>query len=86
MCVCVCAVVTVEITEADYQTREGIGPTISARVSYNRDLANNIDITFFPVTYTEYVNLGFTLPQGFPSRPNGAEFEARGNNKFKKLS
>ena len=86
MCVCVCAVVTVEITEADYQTREGIGPIISARVSYNRDLANNIDITFFPVTYTEYVNLGFTLPQGFPSRPNGAEFEARGNNKFKKLS
>ena len=83
---CVCAEVTVEITEADYQMREGVGPTITARVSYNRDLANNIEITFFPVTYTEYAALGFTLPQGFPSRPDGDEFEARGNNKFKQLS
>ena len=68
-----------EITEADYQQREGQGNNIiNARVSYNRDLVNAITISFIPVTYEEYFARGFTLPDGFPSRQTGPEFEAQG--------
>ena len=41
-----------EITERDYQQREGQGNNIiNARVSFSRDLVNNIIINFLPVTY-----------------------------------
>lgn len=66
------------LTEADYQEREGRSPAITARVSYNRELANDITVTLNPVTYTEYASREFTLPPGFPARDDGAEFEARG--------
>ena len=69
----------VELTEADYLTREGQGPDfIVARVSYSRDIANPITVRLIPVTYTEFAARGFTLPPGFPSREEGSEFEATG--------
>ena len=79
MCVCVCVVVTVELTEADYQRREGQSSNvIVARVSYDRDIVNNILVTLFPVTYDQYDASGLTLPPGFPNRLDGDEYEARG--------
>ena len=70
----------VELTEPDYQQREGQrGNVITARVLYNRDIANPITVTFFPVTYTRYEDdLGLVLPPGFPNREAGDEFEAKG--------
>ena len=70
--------VRIEITEADYQQREGQGGNIiNARVSYNRDLINDIVINFYPVTYDRYLNvLGLTLPDDFPRRETGPVFEA----------
>ena len=69
----------VELTEADYQMREGQGSDfIVARVSYSRDIVNPITVRLVPVTYTEYAARGFTLPSGFPSRDQGSEFEATG--------
>ena len=69
-----------ELTEADYQRREGSEDNmITGRVLYNREIANPITVTFFPVTYNTYLNdLGLTLPPGFPTREIGAEFEAKG--------
>ena len=70
-----------EITEGDYQQREGQGSNIiNASVSYSRKLVNAITISFFPVTYDEYFARGFTLPDGFPSRQTGPEFEAQGEH------
>ena len=69
-----------EITERDYQQREGQGNNIiNARVSFSKDLVNNIIINFLPVTYSQYFNeLGLELPSDFPSRQEGPEFEAQG--------
>ena len=80
MLVRVSSEVIVEVTEADYQQREGQGNNIiQARVSFNRDLVNPIIISFFPVTYDRYLNvLGLELPPGFPMRETGPEFEAQG--------
>ena len=73
----------VSLTEADYQRREGQGGNvIVASVAYDRDLANDVTVTFFPVTYMEYARRGFTLPSGFPTRPDGSEFEARGMDMY----
>ena len=70
--------VIVETRAADYQQREGQGNnSIIVGVSYSRDLANDITINFFPVTYDRYLNvLGLDLPPGFPPRPVGSEFDA----------
>ena len=72
---CTYSVVFVEITEAGYQQTEEHGHNmIKASVSYNRDLANDIIINFYPVTYDRYFNeLGLTLPPG----QMGDEFEAQ---------
>ena len=71
--------VTIELTERDYQMREGQGfDFIVARISYSRDIVNPIAVRFIPVTYTQYTARGFTLPPDFPSREEGAEFEAGG--------
>ena len=64
----------VELTEADYQKREGTdGNIIDARISYSRALANPVRITFTPVTYDQFLNdLGMMLPDNFPSRDKEA--------------
>ena len=73
------SVVIIELTERDYQMREGQGSNvIVAGVSYSRDIVNPITLRFIPVTYTQYSARGFTLPPDFPSREEGAEFEAGG--------
>ena len=74
--------VIVEVTEADYQQREGQGNNIiQARVSFSRDIVNPITVSFFPVTYDRYLNvLNLELPPGFPSRETGPEFEAQGTS------
>ena len=71
-----CVVVIVEVTEADYQRREGSEDFIQARISYDRDLVNPITIIFHPVTYDTYEAEVGSLPIGFPSR----EFEASGEH------
>ena len=65
-----------ELTEPDYQRREGNENFIQARISYNRDLVNPIIIIFHPVTYTTYLDEVGPLPDGFPTR----EFEASGEH------
>jgi hypothetical protein len=68
--------VVVEITETDYQQREGLGNNIiRARVSYNRNLVNDITINFFPVTYDQYLNVFGELPPSF--QEEGPEFDAQ---------
>ena len=83
---CVSSEVIVELTEPDYQQREGQGSNIiQARVSFNRDLVHPITISFFPVTYDRYLNvLGLELPPGFPNRSEeiGPEFEAQGTSRL----
>ena len=65
----------VELTEADYQKREGGGGNIlDARISYSRALANPVRITFTPLTYDQFFDIGMTLPDNFPHRT----FEAGG--------
>ena len=70
-------VVLVELTEPDYQQREGQGNNlITARVLYNREIANPITVTFFHVTYDRYLNvLGLDLPTSFPEREVEADGE-----------
>ena len=70
-------VVLVELTEADYLQREGQGNNvITARVLYNREIANPITVTFFPVTYDRYENmLNLQLPTSFPGRMVEADGE-----------
>ena len=70
-------VVLVELTEADYQQREGQGNNlITARVLYNREIANPITVTFFPVTYNFFLNdLNRQLPSSFPGRAVEADGE-----------
>ena len=60
----------VELTEANYQKREGIdGNILDARISYSSVLANPVRITFTPVTYDQFlIDLGMLLPDNFPSR------------------
>ena len=79
-CVMLCSVfpvVLVELTELDYQQREGQGNNmITARVLYNREIANPITVTFFPVTYDRYENdLNLQLPSSFPGRMVEADGE-----------
>ena len=51
-----------ELTESMYQMREDLGSIVS-RISYSQELANNITINFYPVTYNHYRNvLGLHLP------------------------
>ena len=80
--VCVTSEVVVEITETDYQQREGRGNNIiTARVSSSRDLANDVTVNFFPLTFDRYLNvLGLDLPPDFPTRPEGPEFDAQGKH------
>ena len=62
-------VVTVDFTEADFQTRETTDPRgniIPARVSYNTALKNGIDLMFTPLTYDQFIARGFTKPPQFP--------------------
>ena len=70
-------VVLVEITEAGYQQAEGQGNNvITAQVLYNREIANPIMVTFFPVTYDRYLNvLDLDLPISFPERMVEADGE-----------
>ena len=74
----ICIEVIVELTEADYQMKEGFGDVLTARVSYSRELANPITLRFFPVTYDRYERvLGLILPSDFPSidiRASGKNF------------
>ena len=73
------SVVIIELTEREYQVREGQGSNvIVARISYSRDIVNPITLRFFPVTYTEYSARSFTLSPDFPAREEGPEFEAGG--------
>ena len=60
----------VELTQADYQKREGAdGNILNARISYSRALANPVRITFTPVTYDQFlIDLGMMLPDNFPPR------------------
>ena len=70
-------VVLVELTEPDYQQREGQGNNvITARVLYNREIVNPITVTFFPITYDRYLNvLNLQLPTSFPGRAVEADGE-----------
>ena len=60
---------TVEITEADFQLREGSGTNmIPARVSFSTAVKNPIDLEFVPLTYDQFFAMGLDLPPEFPSR------------------
>ena len=63
-------VVTVDLTEADFQTRETTNPRgniIPAKVSFNTALKNGIDLMFTPLTYKQFYARGFQLPAVFPN-------------------
>ena len=71
----------VEITEIDSVRREGFGLIVS-RISYSQELANNITINFYPVTYNHYLNvLGLHLPGDFPSEAEG-DFQSEAKGKY----
>ena len=70
---------TVGLTSSNYTGSEGSG-FITAQVSFSRNLANPIVLTFHPVTYSVYQSTVGPLPDGFVIPAKG--FEASGEQLF----